>query len=90
MNDFTDPNIGLVETQGDTNPPNDGIIYLQPDPTLKVTDKTITHRLLKANGGYYSKSNDWDVHVKVDGLLVTGQNPASSAATADGVLKLLQ
>jgi putative intracellular protease/amidase len=46
--------------------------------------------MLKANGGYYSKSNDWDVHVKVDGLLVTGQNPASSAATADAVLKLLQ
>ncbi|OTG82267.1 type 1 glutamine amidotransferase domain-containing protein [Acinetobacter sp. ANC 4648] len=46
--------------------------------------------MLKANGAHYSKSNDWDVHVEVDGLLVTGQNPSSSAATADALLKLLQ
>lgn len=46
--------------------------------------------MLKANGGHYSKSNDWNVHVEVDGLLVTGQNPTSSAATANALLKLLQ
>lgn len=37
--------------------------------------------MLKENGGHYSKAGDWQVHVQVDGLLVTGQNPASSAAT---------
>ena len=38
--------------------------------------------MLKENGGHYSKVDDWQVYVQVDGLLVTGQNPASSAATA--------
>jgi len=46
--------------------------------------------VLKENGGNYSKADDWQVHVKVDGLLVTGQNPSSSAATAHALLKLLK
>ncbi|WP_347454332.1 type 1 glutamine amidotransferase domain-containing protein [Acinetobacter thermotolerans] len=45
---------------------------------------------LKENGGNYSKAKDWHVHVQQDGLLITGQNPASSAATADALLKLLK
>ena len=45
--------------------------------------------MLKAQGGIYSKNTDWQVHVVTDGLLVTGQNPASSAATAHALLKLL-
>ncbi|NHC02781.1 type 1 glutamine amidotransferase domain-containing protein [Acinetobacter sp. 187] len=45
--------------------------------------------MLKQHGAYYSKTSDWEVHVEVDGLLVTGQNPASSAATAEALLKLL-
>ena len=46
--------------------------------------------MLKANGGNYSKAGDWQVHVEVDGLLVTGQNPSSSEATAQSLLKLLK
>lgn len=46
--------------------------------------------MLKENGGRYAKVDDWQVHVQVDGLLVTGQNPASSAATADALLDLLK
>ena len=46
--------------------------------------------ILKENGGHYSKVDDWQVHVQVDGLLVTGQNPASSAATATALLQLLK
>lgn len=38
--------------------------------------------MLKAAGGDYSKGPDWGVHVVRDGLLITGQNPASSADTA--------
>ncbi len=38
--------------------------------------------MLKANGGQYSSAADWHSHVAVDGLLVTGQNPASSEASA--------
>ncbi len=45
--------------------------------------------MLKANGGRYTKGADWQSHVEVDGLLVTGQNPASSEATAHALLKLL-
>jgi putative intracellular protease/amidase len=46
--------------------------------------------MLRENGGHYSKAEDWQVHVQQDGLLITGQNPASSAATAEALLKLLQ
>ena len=45
--------------------------------------------MLQENGGQYSKAEDWQVHVQQDGLLITGQNPASSAATAEMLLKLL-
>jgi|SRR4051812_12255259 putative intracellular protease/amidase len=44
---------------------------------------------LKANGGNYAKTDDWAPFVVVDGLLVTGQNPASSAAAADTLVGLL-
>lgn len=45
--------------------------------------------MLKARGGRYSKAADWHSHVETDGLLVTGQNPASSEAAAHALLKLL-
>lgn len=45
--------------------------------------------MLKANGGVYSKGDDWASHVVSDGLLITGQNPASSAAAAALLLKRL-
>lgn len=38
--------------------------------------------MLKAAGGAYSKGPDWGSYVVRDGLLITGQNPASSAETA--------
>jgi putative intracellular protease/amidase len=40
-------------------------------------------------GGRYSKVADWQVYVVEDGQLVTGQNPASSAAVAKALLKKL-
>ena len=45
--------------------------------------------MLKVNGGVYSKGADWVSHVVVDGNLVTGQNPASSKAAAEALLKML-
>ena len=45
---------------------------------------------LKKRGGHYSKDSDWSVHVQTDGLLITGQNPASSAEAAKALLKLLK
>ncbi|KQO08367.1 type 1 glutamine amidotransferase domain-containing protein [Sphingomonas sp. Leaf242] len=45
--------------------------------------------MLKEQGGIYSKTGDWGVHVLRDGLLITGQNPASSAAAAQELVKAL-
>ncbi|MEC5406508.1 type 1 glutamine amidotransferase domain-containing protein [Paraburkholderia sp. MPAMCS5] len=45
--------------------------------------------MLKVNGGRYTKAIDWQSHVVVDGLLVTGQNPASSNASARAMLGLV-
>ncbi|HCW99206.1 MAG TPA: type 1 glutamine amidotransferase domain-containing protein [Pantoea sp.] len=44
---------------------------------------------LIAKGGLYSKGEDWGSWVVQDGLLITGQNPGSSAATAAQLLKAL-
>ena len=46
--------------------------------------------MLKANGGQYEKGADWASFVLRDGKLVTGQNPASSAAAAQEILGLLK
>lgn len=43
--------------------------------------------VLKANGGVYSQGPDWGSYVVSDGLLITGQNPASSSAAAALLLK---
>ena len=37
---------------------------------------------LKNKGGHYTKKEDWASYVVKDGLLITGQNPASSEAAA--------
>jgi putative intracellular protease/amidase len=45
---------------------------------------------LKKGGAHYSKGPDGGVYVQTDGLLITGQNPASSAKAAKALLKLLK
>ncbi len=45
---------------------------------------------LKRLGGHYEKAPDWESFAIVDGRLITGQNPASSTAAAQELLKLLQ
>ena len=45
---------------------------------------------MKKAGAHYSKGTDWGSYVQKDGLLITGQNPASSAAAAKVLLNLLQ
>ncbi|GAA5073358.1 type 1 glutamine amidotransferase domain-containing protein [Lysobacter panacisoli] len=44
---------------------------------------------LKRLGGSYEKAADWQSFAITDGRLVTGQNPASSEATAKALLALL-
>lgn len=45
---------------------------------------------LKERGGIYASGPDWLPHAVVDGQLVTGQNPASSLAVAEALLKLMR
>jgi putative intracellular protease/amidase len=45
---------------------------------------------LKADGGNYTKASDWAPFVVCDGLLITGQNPASSEPAAKALLALLK
>lgn len=42
--------------------------------------------VLKAKGGIYSRGPDWGSYVIQDGLLITGQNPGSSPATARALI----
>lgn len=46
--------------------------------------------MLADSGAHYSRASDWQSHVVTDGMLVTGQNPASSEAAAEAVLVLLR
>jgi putative intracellular protease/amidase len=45
---------------------------------------------LKAKGGNFSRRDDWAPYVVGDGLLITGQNPASSAPAAELLLKQIR
>lgn len=45
---------------------------------------------LGKSGGIYTKGPDWSVYVKKDGLLITGQNPASSEEAAKLLLAALK
>lgn len=45
---------------------------------------------LKAKGGLYSSGPDWAPHVVQDGLLITGQNPASSTEAAQRAIEALK
>ncbi|EJN07862.1 type 1 glutamine amidotransferase domain-containing protein [Herbaspirillum sp. YR522] len=65
---------------GFTNTEEEGVGLTDVVPFL-VEDE------LKAKGGLYLKGEDWGSYVVSDGLLITGQNPASSAAAAVELLK---
>lgn len=67
---------------GFTNSEEEGVGLTQIVPFL-VEDELI------AKGGIYSKGEDWGSYVVSDGLLITGQNPGSSAATAAQLIKQL-
>ena len=45
---------------------------------------------LKANGANYEKAADWESFVVEDGLLITGQNPASSEKAAKRLITKLK
>jgi putative intracellular protease/amidase len=45
---------------------------------------------LKRLGGLFEKKPNWEVHAIIDGRLITGQNPASSTATAQALLSVMR
>ena len=45
---------------------------------------------LKSKGCIYSCKDDWAIYVVTDGLLITGQNPQSSEAAAQELMKVLK
>ena len=65
---------------GFTNTEEEGVGLTNVVPFL-VEDE------LKAKGGVYSKGPDWGSYVVRDGLLITGQNPGSSAEAAAVLLQ---
>jgi putative intracellular protease/amidase len=67
---------------GFTNSEEDGVGLTAIVPFL-VEDE------LKNAGGLFERTDDWGEYAVVDGHLVTGQNPASSAIAAQELLKLL-
>ena len=46
--------------------------------------------MLTRSGGRYSKAADWQPHVVTDGLLITGQNPASSGLAAQALMQAIR
>ena len=62
------------------------------EAAVELTDVVpfLVEDMLKSNQGLYSKGPDWGNHIAVDGNLLTGQNPASSAAVAEEMIKLLK
>ena len=59
---------------------------------VKLTDVVpyLLEDELKARGGKYSSGSDWSSYVVKDGMLITGQNPASSEEAAKELLALLE
>ncbi len=76
------PFVSGKKVTGFTNSEEDAVGLTKVVPFL-VED------MLKDNGGNYQKGDDWSSFVVVDGKLVTGQNPASSAEAARKLLALL-
>jgi putative intracellular protease/amidase len=60
---------------------------LHPPPLLHTPRLPLGHApmedRLRERGGQFEAGSPWQPHVVVDGLPVTGQNPASSHATAE-------
>lgn len=76
------PLVDGMAVTGFTNSEEEGVGLVDVVPFL-VED------MLIENGAKYRKGDDWESYVVVDGLLVTGQNPASSGEAAEKMLLLL-
>ncbi|MCX2740337.1 type 1 glutamine amidotransferase domain-containing protein [Pontibacter anaerobius] len=82
-NENGEPFVKGKNVTGFTNSEEEAVKLTEIVPFL-VEDK------LQELGGHYTKADDWQPHVVKDGLLITGQNPASSEGAAKELLKLLK
>ena len=62
------------------------------EAAVQLTDVVpfLVEDMLKANGGLRVLAADWQPHVATAGLLITGQNPASSEPVAEALLAALR
>lgn len=67
---------GFANSEEDAVQLTDIVPFLVEDELIKL-------------GGIYSKGDDWSSYVVSDGLLITGQNPGSSLAAAELLIKKL-
>ena len=61
----------------------------EKDSELTDVVPFLVEDMLKAHGAHYTQMPDWKPYIVEDGLLITGQNPASSEAAAKALLLLL-
>lgn len=61
------------------------------EEAVQLTDVVpfLVEDMLQTNGGIFSKGEDWAPYAVEDGLLITGQNPASSELVAEKLLHKL-
>lgn len=61
------------------------------EAAVQLTDVVpfLVEDMLTSRGGVFSRGPDWQSHALADGHLITGQNPASSEAAAELVVKQL-
>lgn len=77
------PLIKDKKVTGFTNTEEEGVKLTEVVPFLLEDE-------LKNKGGIYSKKGDFEPYIVTDGMLITGQNPASSKVAAEKLLELLK
>jgi putative intracellular protease/amidase len=83
VEDHKNPLVRGRDVTGFSNSEEDAVGLSDVVP-FKVEDK------MNQLGANYSKGEDWSSYVRVDGKLITGQNPASSEKAARELLFMLQ
>ncbi|MDP5229868.1 MAG: type 1 glutamine amidotransferase domain-containing protein [Cellulophaga sp.] len=83
MNSDNEPLVKGKKVTGFTNEEEEAVQLTKVVPFL-------LEDMLKTNGGIYSKIGDWQPYAVEDGLLITGQNPASSEKVAELLNKKLK
>ena len=81
--DADEPLVKGKKVTGFTNSEEEAVELTEVVPFL-LEDELI------AKGGIYSKKEDWASYVVTDGMLITGQNPASSEAAAVALVEMLK